>query len=670
MRNKVYAFLVNKHAGIQTRYHKMHDNAGELKKIWSYVYLLLLNVGYYVFFLHFLGEKQETAIYEEKNLPTKQSESELCYEKQLRENEYIRCALEYDVISFDIFDTLIFRPFSEPTDLFYFVGNDLGFMDFKNIRCQAEYTARRKKFKECGHMEVNFEEIWNELGDMTGIDAKKGMESEHKYEYQFCYANPFMYKVYQELKKAGKKIIITSDMYLDKDFLEKILKKNGYDGYEKIFVSNEYAKSKAKGNLYEVVKEKIGIDKRILHIGDNPHSDVKKAKEQKIEAMHYRNVNTYSLMYRPYDMSAMIGGAYRGIINNKLYNGTESFSKTFEFGYVYGGLFVVGYCQFIHEYYEMHHLDKILFLSRDGDILIKAYQILFPEDNVEYVYWSRRAATQLTTDVNKYDYFRRFLYHKVNSGKKISEILSSMELESLCEMLPKSLSVEDILTDKNVKELKQVIENHWEVIQQVYAGKNEAAKKYYQAVLRDCKKVCAVDIGWAGSGAIALDTLVQKVWNIPCQVIGMIAGSNTCHNAEPDCSETFLQTGKMISYMYSSSHNRDLYKKHNLNKGYNIFWEVLLSSPTRQFKGFVLEEGTGEVKLEFGDCDKNIAGIMQIQEGIIEFVKEYQKHFEQVPFMYCISGRDAYAPMLLAAGNKEKYVKSVMKDFEIEIGVV
>ena len=70
-------------------------------------------------------------------------------------------------------------------------------------------------------------------------------------------------------------------------------------------------------------------------------------------------------------MSAITGSMYRGIVNAHLHNGLNEYSMEYEFGFVYGGLFVLGYCQFIHEYVQTHHIDKILFLARDGDILIK-----------------------------------------------------------------------------------------------------------------------------------------------------------------------------------------------------------------------------------------------------------------------------------------------------------
>lgn len=669
MRSKIYAFLVNKHIGIQMRYHSVHDNATGMKKIWSWIYLLLLNLGYYVLFMRFLGKAKDAVIYEEKSLPTKKSESEQHHGKHMTVEEYIRKASEYDVISFDIFDTLILRPFSEPTDLFYFIGNALGVLDFKSIRMQAEYEARVECLKKHNHMEIDINDIWNKLQEMTGISAEKGIALEKQYEMQFCYANPFMQKIYKGLQEQGKTIIITSDMYLTTDFLEQILEKNGYAGYKHIFISGQYKKGKAQGSLYDIVKEKTRQYGTLLHIGDNLHSDIEMAKKHKVATLHYPNVNQYSLMYRAYDMSAIIGGAYRGIVNNYIYNGLEVYSKAYELGFIYGGLFVLGYCNFIHEYCKTHHIDKILFLSRDGDILMQAYKMLYPGENTEYVYWSRKAATQLMFNENKYDYFRRFLYHKVNGGKSISEILKSMDLDGLCNNLPDQLSISDKLTDKNVKQVKEFIENNWYYVEKIYEKKHKGAMKYYRKVLNNCKKVCAVDIGWAGSGAVTLDYLVKEVWGIPCRVIGIIAGTNTVYNAEPNASETFLQTGKLVSYLYSQSHNRDLLKKHNVNKGYNVFWEILLSSPTKSFLGFKFNEHSKEVEYEFGNYDKNISGIIEIQQGILNFIAEYQNRFGKFPYMYDISGRDAYAPMLLATAKNEKYIREVAKLFEINIEI-
>ena len=72
-------------------------------------------------------------------------------------------------------------------------------------------------------------------------------------------------------------------------------------------------------------------------------------------------------------MSKLVGSIYRGLVNSRIYNGLESYSLQYEYGYIYGGLFVTGYCKFIHWYARSKGIQKLLFLSRDGALLLKAY---------------------------------------------------------------------------------------------------------------------------------------------------------------------------------------------------------------------------------------------------------------------------------------------------------
>ena len=76
-----------------------------------------------------------------------------------------------------------------------------------------------------------------------------------------------------------------------------------------------------------------------------------------------------------------------------------------------------------------------------------------------------------------------------------------------------------------------------------------------------------------------------------------------------------------------------------------------------------------KVIFHFGKEETNQKGIKEIQKGILDFIKEYRKHFNDFPFMLDISGRDAYAAMLLAASHGEKYLKSIAKKFSLDIGV-
>lgn len=687
MRMKIYSFLVNRHSGIRSRYHRAHDNGGCIRKLLSYLYLMWLNVCYYFLFCRYLDQPEEIAIYEEKNLTPKSTESGKRMQGGPGIEEVVERLSGYDVISFDIFDTLIFRPFSEPTDLFYFLSAEFGILDLKRIRMEQEAAARWDCYQRKRHHEVTLWEIWERMEREVGIPAIQGMKAEKDLEMKFCYANPFMTEVFRRLQGMGKKIVVVSDMYLSGEFLEELLQKNGYTGISKLYVSCESGCSKGNGKLFEKVKRDFRENARFIHVGDNTHSDVKMAKKSGFDSLHYPNVNKMALSFRAYDMSPVIGGAYRGIVDNHLYAGLRSYSAEYEYGFIYGGLFVVGYCSFIHNYYRENRVDKLLFLSRDGDIIKQVYDRMYPADNTSYVYWSRAASTKLMAEYNRYDFFRRYLYHKVNQKISIQKILKSMELEALLEKIKSyedkdifgkktniRLAPSDELTDKNVGALKRFLQVHFEEITAVYHVENEAAKQYYAGELAGVSKAAAVDIGWSGSGPVSLSYLVERVWKLSCEITGIVAGTNTVHNAEPDASEAFLQSGKLVSYLFSQSHNRDLMKKHDLNKDYNVYWELLLSSPAPQFLGFgfkcdIWGNRSEETDFHFGRLDTNREGIMEIQQGILDFAEAYGKQFKDVPSMFAISGRDAYAPMLLAAGHREKYLKEIAKHFAPEINV-
>lgn len=688
MRQTIYQILVNRKSGIRERYHRVHDGTTGMRKIASWGWLLWLNFCYYLLFCRFLGKSGKMKMYEEKRIPLKNSESGIACEKRDVE-KYVESLMEYDVISFDLFDTLIFRPFFEPGDLFYLLGEKLGFPDLKRVRMEMEALARREKYETSGHYEVSLNEIWRVMERETGIDAAEGMRLEQELEMELDYANPFMKEIYERICRMGKPVVVMSDMYLSEQFLKRLLEEKGYENVCRIFVSNACHESKWEGGLFSAAKKSLcqefGRGIRIAHVGDNPHSDVKMAKKHGFAAFHYPNADASAAPFRAQDMSAMIGGAYRGIVNHHLYAGGKCYSMEYEYGYVYGGIFAVGYCNFIHEYAKRNQIERLLFFSRDGDILKQVYDTLYPGEQTHYVYWSRAVALKLTADENRYDFFRRFLYHKVNKNKNIRKVLCEMELEDLLkEMKGKqgecrcNIDPEEMLTNENVEHLKKFLLAHWESVLQVYRGQREAAKRYYRQALAGCRRAAVVDIGWAGSGYTALRMLAEGAWGFSCRLTGIVAGTNSLHNAEPDIAEPQLQSGELVSYMFSQAHNRDLLKKHDPGKEDNVYWELLLASPTRQFVGFYLSKvekqereetashGIG-ITLRFGRKAANPKGCMQIQRGILDFAKEYQRRFRVYPYMYAISGRDAYAPMLAARGNNGRYLKQIAGRFHMEI---
>lgn len=305
-------------------------------------------------------------------------------------------------------------------------------------------------------------------------------------------------------------------------------------------------------------------------------------------------------------------------------------------------------------------------MSRDGDILSKVYETLYPEEigKWNYVYWSRIAATKMTAAYFKYDYFRRFLYHKVNQGYSLKAIFQSMELEDLLydflqESRHKGKTENSVLDEKTAEEVKQFLQENWKDVLAHYQTQIQMGKQYFGEILRECASVAVVDIGWAGSGAVSLDYLINEVWGMQCNVTGLVAGTNTIFNQEPDASESFLYSGKLVSYAFSQQENRDIWKKHNPNRGDNLAAEMLLASPTYSFRRFN-EDGT----LKFAEHEIEIDA-KEVQDGIIDFVKWYLMRMQKIPK---ISGRDAYAPLLTVLSNEE-YFRNLLRTEKVQMNL-
>lgn len=213
----------------------------------------------------------------------------LSFDKFVMPEEFVEKLSGYDVVSFDVFDTLLFRTVEKPVDVFACVERKMACHGFAESRIRAEARARKALFQQTGCGEVNLEEIYKELEKEAGLSKSLNQlkTAELEEEKQCCYANPFFTEVVRQLKKQGRRILITSDMYLGKERIKELLEMAGFEAFDACYVSCEYRASKWEGSLYDIVrKEETG--KKYIHIGDNPVSDVKKAIWHGFDAAHYK----------------------------------------------------------------------------------------------------------------------------------------------------------------------------------------------------------------------------------------------------------------------------------------------------------------------------------------------------------------------------------------------
>ena len=192
---------------------------------------------------------------------------------------------KFEIISFDIFDTLVKRKVSFPQDVFPIVEQryneyaEVGMFGYKEQRIIAEQHARKK----CDQEEITLDEIY----EMISLSEEKKSELkkiEKQIEEEVCYPNGSLFNLYKYALEKNKQIIITSDMYLPEKTITRILAKCGYIGYKKIYLSSTYKKTKHSGSIFDEIKKEYR-SKSILHIGDNVKSDYAIPKKKGIHAV-------------------------------------------------------------------------------------------------------------------------------------------------------------------------------------------------------------------------------------------------------------------------------------------------------------------------------------------------------------------------------------------------
>ena len=488
--------------------------------------------------------------------------------------------MSYDVISFDVFDTLVLRPFASPSDLFILVGERLDIMDFCEIRIQAEQEARRISELERGNREVTLLDIYRLVEEETGIDAEKGAETEFAVECSLCYANPYMAEVFRMMKDQGKTVAAVSDMYLPEEKMRLLLARCGYDGFDAILVSCDYNCSKRNGGLYDILKQRC--PQRIVHVGDNPVSDIEAAAEKGIDTRYYQNVNEAGAPFRAGDMSRLAGSAYRGIVNARLHSGRYHYSPYYEVGFVYTGLYVMGFCQWIWQYAREHHLDKILFLAREGDLYQKVFRQMHPEMPTEYVLWSRIPVVKTIVGKNRHPYLLQIIHHKANAlyKSKVGILFERTGIGALKKYLRDyRVREEEYLTPDNEKIVRRLIIEHWEEVCACFQKDQDYIREYLLRKIGDARRAAVVDVGWSGNNVLQVKYLAEQEYRSGCEIHCLLAAAR---NVNDTYMAGMMQKQEVKTYIFSNMQNKGLHDAHQEeNSRLNSFFFEILTDPVK-----------------------------------------------------------------------------------------
>lgn len=188
----------------------------------------------------------------------------------------------HHAVSFDVFDTLVRREFSEPDYAKLLLGKSLAeegvitdAQAFVRLRNETEFELRKESSFQG---DISIEAIYRRIASSLNVPESKADEwmwQEFSHDLSMIQPKNEMVELFNQLSQSEKNLFIISDTYYTPHQIEKMLRKVGVHGRYQLLVSSEEQKRKDNGTMWRYMKEQV-TEKEIsslIHIGDNVRAD-------------------------------------------------------------------------------------------------------------------------------------------------------------------------------------------------------------------------------------------------------------------------------------------------------------------------------------------------------------------------------------------------------------
>ncbi len=338
------------------------------------------------------------------------SQNEILYDLKnaggfTREELMGRC-MKAEIVSLDLFDTLVMRRVLDSTDVMELAEKRLAekhvfIEDFCTKRLGAE-----KKLSQAAAPSLT--EIYQNVLDKSGeipLTAPKLADLEWQIDFELIVPRQDMAEFVSELIERGKEVYIITDTYYTRTQIIEILKKCGIKGLADIFVSSEYGVGKTQG-LFEIFRKRTG-EKSCLHIGDDLTADAEYAKKCQMEAFRILSardlLESVGFLGLEKCMDSLSARVKLGLFAAKLFNSPFQFEteekrlcidSAFDLGYLLMAPVITDFVIWFAGKAQSENLSNIWFGARDGYLIKILYDQLVGENKSVYFLTSRTAAVR------------------------------------------------------------------------------------------------------------------------------------------------------------------------------------------------------------------------------------------------------------------------------------
>lgn len=308
-----------------------------------------------------------------------------------------------DLVSVDIFDTLVLRPTLSPTSLQYFAARAVvdhpGEAESWVAERGAAEHAARVRHADVG--DVTLDEVFDELPRTM----QPMREHEIGIEYRVAVPRQWLIDELRAAKRADLRMVAMTDTTLPAEVVRRVVDTVGAaDLFDEWYVSNERRARKDQGGMWATVAAAEGVPvQRWLHLGDNERSDIQQALTHRVAWSLVPSPRAVAQFHAPgsrLERGNFATQSALGLSATRLYDGRPQPTSEALFGYSVVGPLVASFGSALVRRRRDRPHERMLLMARDTALVHRAMQRWRDATDavppVDYFLVSRRAALAAT----------------------------------------------------------------------------------------------------------------------------------------------------------------------------------------------------------------------------------------------------------------------------------
>ena len=607
------------------------------------------------------------------------------------------CNSSSKVVSFDLFDTLILRPFSNPHDVYRVVINntDIGSYSPEVIlkyRYLSEEFSRINSFTEKpGYEDITLSEIYNAMQTRFSIPkhiCDSLQKNEERYEISIARKRNIGHELFYLAIEMNKEVYITSDMYLEESTIQKILKKCGYSGYKKLLLSSKLRTLKTTGSSFKTLIKVANCDpSQILHIGDDWNADYKIPNSLGIRSFFLPKTKDILLNYLG---DKYTGNAFGDAIDNEncvvdhsiffdsfavrtlcAVSGNIMFDNPFlsinkesnyngdpyNFGVIALGPHILGICLWLINIAITNNCKTIHFSSRDGYYLKQSFDYINNECgfnlNSNYIYISRKSfiPLEIQTRSDLVNTFDNCIYNTQTPRSiyaKYEKVLHNWDYDVEEQLLNKGF-----IPDNSFESETQLLD-YLHLLSEIYFSEEKANKErincnnYLKSQIHSSDEI-VFDLGYSGKlhknivDCLGYNVKGAYISKNGYSTLKRIADNNLCIYSYYDFVPSMQ--GIVNEYILSSREPSCIGYSDNEQKD-PVILEEKIKDPIGDYVITEINRGAYTFVKEYIDQFKdniNLIKLMPLESGLLyEKFLVSPKPFDRAMFDYCLMEDDYF----------------------------